>query len=71
MPPAELSKRQLEVTVWHHQSDGRLEFLGEFLLDLAGLLFHFFLDHSLILITICYATNVVDSSTIVIKQINK
>jgi hypothetical protein len=36
VPPADLTKRQLEVTVWHHQSDGRLEFLGEFLLDLAG-----------------------------------
>ncbi|XP_046456940.1 uncharacterized protein LOC124204006 isoform X4 [Daphnia pulex] len=35
VPPADLIKRQLEVTVWHHQSDGRLEFLGEFLLDLA------------------------------------
>ena len=34
--PAELRQRQLEVTVWHHQSDGRHEFLGEFLLDLAG-----------------------------------
>ena len=35
--PADLLKRQLEVTVWHHhESDGLLEFLGEFLLDLAG-----------------------------------
>jgi len=36
VPPAELHQRQLEVTVWHHQPDGRLEFLGEFLLDMAG-----------------------------------
>ncbi|XP_059351813.1 uncharacterized protein LOC130689767 isoform X1 [Daphnia carinata] len=36
VPPADLPKRQLEVTVWHHQCDGRLEFLGEFLLDLAN-----------------------------------
>ena len=35
--PAELHKRQLEVTVWHHQYDGSLEFLGEFLLDLKGI----------------------------------
>jgi len=34
--PAELHKRQLEVTVWHHQYDGTLEFLGEFLLDLTS-----------------------------------
>lgn len=38
MPPSDLPKRQLEVTVWHHQCDGRLEFLGEFLLDLASIL---------------------------------
>ncbi|XP_045028308.1 uncharacterized protein LOC116921188 isoform X3 [Daphnia magna] len=36
VPPSDLPKRQLEVTVWHHQCDGRLEFLGEFLLDLAN-----------------------------------
>lgn len=40
--PAELHKRQLEVTVWHHQYDGTLEFLGEFLLDLTGTSHFFF-----------------------------
>ena len=36
--PAELHKRQLELTVWHHQHDGSLEFLGEFLLDLTSII---------------------------------
>ena len=35
--PAQLRRHQLEVTVWHHHSDRQPhEFLGEFLLDLAG-----------------------------------